>query len=392
VSVILAVAWKDLRQRLRDRSALVMGFVAPIGISLLMSLAFGNPQHFSMTAAYVDADHGPVASEFHDMLGDPQLRGLLTLHTYPTADAASAAVTDRKVNVAFVVPSGFSAAVTAATADTTVPAIRIVGGVDQGLAAQVAKSLTESFTAHLSATRLAVSTAMTAGAPASDAADLAQRAAEQQLPAALQQAAARDHELNTISYMAPGMGIFFVLFAIGFGARGYVLEGRDGTLDRIAAAPIRRGSALAGKAVATFAYALTSLATVMVVSTLAFGASWGSPLGVAALIVTMSLAVVVLTAFVMAVSRTERQAEGIASIVTFALALVGGNFTFISTAPSVLRHLALFTPNGWAMRGFTDLGTGAGIGAVGRPVLSILAFTVALGAVTAAIARRRELA
>ena len=56
-------------------------------------------------------------------------------------------------------------------------------------------------------------------------------------------------------------------------------------------------------------------------------------------------------------ARTQRQAEGIASIIVFGLALFGGDFFFISSAPSTIKRLALLTPNGWAIRGFTDLAT-----------------------------------
>ncbi|MGR6998238.1 ABC transporter permease [Yinghuangia aomiensis] len=56
--------------------------------------------------------------------------------------------------------------------------------------------------------------------------------------------------------MAPGMGIFFVFFMVGFGARSYFAEQQQGTLDRIAAAPIARGAILLGKSLSTFVYSL----------------------------------------------------------------------------------------------------------------------------------------
>lgn len=54
-----------------------------------------------------------------------------------------------------------------------------------------------------------------------------------------------------------------------------------------------------------------------------------------------------------------------------------------------MQRLAQFTPNGWAMRGFTDLATtGGGFGAVAQPVLAILAFCVVVGGVAMALASR----
>jgi len=200
-----------------------------------------------------------------------------------------------------------------------------------------------------------------------------------------------DDALKVISYFGPSMGMFFVLFTVGFGARGYFVEQQQGTLDRIAAAPVGRGALLLGKSVSTFVYSLAGLATVTLVSWLAFGASWADPLGVAALSVAMAVCVVCLTALVIALVRTEQQAQGLASILVFALVLLGGNFVFASGTTPTIRRLALFTPNGWALRGFTDLGTGVrGWAAVGAPLLGIAAFSAAVAAVTALLLRLRR--
>lgn len=45
--------------------------------------------------------------------------------------------------------------------------------------------------------------------------------------------------------------------------------------------------------------------------------------------------------------------------VAFALALLGGNFLGPGAAPELLARLALLTPNGWALRGFTDVAVDA---------------------------------
>jgi ABC-2 type transport system permease protein len=54
-----------------------------------------------------------------------------------------------------------------------------------------------------------------------------------------------------------------------------------------------------------------------------------------------------------------------------------------------MRHLALATPNGWALRGITDLSTGASPWpATVQPVLAILLFTAAVGVLALALGRR----
>jgi ABC-2 type transport system permease protein len=101
------------------------------------------------------------------------------------------------------------------------------------------------------------------------------------------------------------------------------------------------------------------------------------------------ISVVALTALVIVVARTQGRAEGMASIVVFALALLGGNFVFLSAAPPLMRTLALATPNGWALRGFTDLATlGGGIGTVVPPAAAMLAFSAVVGSLAALLASK----
>jgi ABC-2 type transport system permease protein len=386
---VTVVAAKELRQRIRDKSALVLGFLAPLAISALISAAFHTSLTFHAKVGLVDLDHGAVAAAFTQTLGGPQLHDVISVRTYPDQAAVSAAVDHGTVQAAVIIPAGFSAAV---QGTGTPPALAVLGAADNGLAAQIVQSVAGSFTAQVNADRLSVQTALRAGAAPADIAGLVTRATSLTLPEGITQLPLGGREISPISYYAPGMGIFFVLFAVSFGARGYFVEQREGTLDRIAAAPVGRSTVLAGKAAATFVYALASLATTMTVSALFFGADWGGVVPVAALCLAMAAAVVALTALVITLARTERQAEGAASIVVFALALLGGNFVFVSASPPGLRRLALFTPNGWAMRGFTDLASGLrGAGTVAGPVAAILAFTLATAALTAGVARLRRL-
>ncbi|MCD9874757.1 ABC transporter permease [Streptomyces guryensis] len=385
--VVLAIAAKDLRQRLRDRSAWVIVFLAPVLISALMALAFNNNDTFRANLGVVDLDRGPAAAGLTRVLRSPELRGTVHVRSYGAEAAARRAVDAGDVHAAIVVPQGFTASLHGGSAAP----VRVLDSVDHGLQAQLARAVTESYVAQVNADRLSVATAVAAGAPRGDIPRLAAKAALLRLPEQIRAQGLPDSPLKVISYFGPSMGMFFVLFTVGFAARGYFVERQQGTLDRIAAAPVGRGALLIGKSVSTFVYSLAGLATVTLVSWLAFDAEWADPLGVAALSVAMAVSVVCLTALVIALVRTEQQAQGLASILVFALVLLGGNFVFASGTTPLIRRLALFTPNGWALRGFTDLGTGVrGWDAVGAPLLGIAAFSAAVTAVTVLLLRLRR--
>jgi ABC-2 type transport system permease protein len=378
----LVIAGKDLRQRLRDRSALVLGFLAPVAVAALISFAFSSTA-FHATVAVVDDDHGPLAGVFAEYLEAPDLSEVITVvHADSEADARRR-VADGDVDAALLIPIGFSASAHGGD----VPPVTVLSSVDFPLAAEVSGSIVRAFVTQLNADRQSVAAAIAAGSP-DDLAALAEDAAALRLPEQVELRAAGTKSVQPINYFAPAMGIFFTFFAISFGARGYALERQGGTLDRIAVAPLRPGTVLVGKSLATFGYGVASLGTVALVTSLVFGADWGPPLAVLAVIAAMGLVLVCLTALVIVLARSERQAEGIASILTFGLVLLGGNFVYIGAAPEVMHTLALFTPNGWALRAFTDLSGGAGWTAIVQPVLAILAFCAVTAGLAALLARR----
>lgn len=379
------IAAKDLRQRFRDRSALILGFVAPVAVAALMSFAFSGVESFHANIALVDNDRGQIASALRGTLTGPELSDVLTIREASDDAAARRMVDDGDAGAGLIIPAGFSAA---AVGDRPI-GLRVLGDPDEPLQAQVARAVADAYVAQLNADRLAVHTALAAGVPESRGAELAAAVAKLQSPESVQAQPTGYRQLRTASYYAPAMGIMFVLFAIGFTARSYFAEQRTGTLERIGAAPLTRGVVLLGKSLAAFVYSVVSLSTLAIVSSLAFGAEWGPPVPAFALILAMSAVLVALTALVVATARTERQAEGLATIVTFVLLLLGGNFVLLSQAPETLRRLALLTPNGWALRGFTDLATGAGATSAIVPVLVMLGMAAVLGAIAAIVGRGR---
>jgi ABC-2 type transport system permease protein len=380
IRATLTIAAKDLRQRFRDRSAIIVGFVAPLLIATLMNLAFGQGEQLHFTMALVDEDGGEIARELVTTVRSPQLADIVTVKDLSDAAAARRAVDTGTADAALVIPSGFSGMV---AGDAPV-SLEVFSSVDSKLAGEVTRSIATSFTTQLTSVRLSVEAGLAGGAPHDSVGRLVADALAAQPPEVVVERPTSDRPLKGIAYFGPGMAIFFVLFAVGFTARGFFVERRQGTLDRIAAAPLRPVAVLAGKAVSVFAYALASLLTMSLVAGTLFKASWGSPVAVVALCVAMSAAVVALTAFVMSVSRTERQAETLASAL---------NFAFLGAAPEAMRRLAALTPNGLALRGFTDLATGAPAGAaLARPLVGIALFTLVVGGIAAVTGRRAVVA
>jgi ABC-2 type transport system permease protein len=384
----LLVAGKDLRQRLRDRSALVIAFIAPFVLAAIIGLAFGGDDAFRATYAVADADRGPVAAGFTDgVLAAPGLRDLVTVREVEPGEAR--ALVDRgEVDAAFLLPAGLSASVQAGRPAT----VTVLEAGDNPIAGQVARSLAEAYAAELAATSLAVATALdtagTAGQASAAAAArrLGERAAASPLPVRLVEGQVGGRSIEPANYFGPSMAIFFLFFTVSFGARSILAERQQGTLRRLLASAAPPGGVLAGKALAAFTLGTSSVLVMWLATTVVFGADWGDPVAVVALTVSSVVSAIGITALVVTLARTDEQAEGYSSLVVFTLALLGGNFIYLAQLPEALQQASLLTPNGWALRGFVDLvADGGGLATVARPV----AVTLAIGLVTGGLALYR---
>ena len=380
MDIVLVVAAKELRQRLRDRSAFIVGIVAPLVLAGIISAAIGSSfTRFHATFAVADEDHGPLASAFVDgVLHSPALARIV--HVRPAASAAEArrlTRNDADADAAFVIPAGFSNAVTSGQAAT----IQVVRSRENLIAGQLSEALAQAFAARVAAVQLAVRTALASDVSA-DPAALARQAAATPLPASVHDVPSGGRVLKPAAYFGPAMALFFLFFTVGLGARSLLAERGVGTLGRLRAAPVRASAVLAGKALATFTLGLASMLTLLVATSTLLGAQWGHPLAVLALAVAAVLAAMGIVTLVMSLARTEEQAGGYASGVAIVLALLGGSFVPISFAPGVLRKVALLTPNGWALHAFTDLGTGArSLSTVATAIVVCVVFAAVTGGI-----------
>lgn len=376
------IALKDLRQRLRDRSAILLGVVAPLGLALIFSQIIPDfsGDEFVVNMGVVDEDGGTVAVAFiDDVLGSIVDDGLAELTTYDSEEAAAADVDGGTLDAAYIIPMGFTEAVTTGAGAEMI----VVGNVDAQISTAVAASIAESFASNLVGIQIAVVDGLAAGA--GDPASLSQAAVATPNPVSLVDSTQPSKVLDPITFFGAGMAIFFLFFTVQFGVTSLIEERVDGTMPRLLAAPIPKMSIIAGKGIASFLIGVIATAVLVVATSLFIGADWGAPLGVALLVVAGVLSAIGIMALIATFARSGEQAANWQAIVAVVLGLMGGTFFPISQGPSLLSQISLLTPHAWFMRGMGNLATGEGAAVVIGPVLAILVFA----AVTMAIASLR---
>jgi ABC-2 type transport system permease protein len=367
------IAAKDLRRRLRDRTALLVALVLPLGLAWIFSLTLGDVETAGFTATYavVDVDGGHLPTEFRSVL---ESLDFVTLRDAGTTAAADTLATDGEIDAAFVFPMGFTDQVQAGGGAE----IRVIGSPDSSIGSMVAVSIARSYSSNLNAIGLSVG--MVVGADG--AVDPALVARAQTVPAAarVRTATAKDQATSQSTFFAIGMAVFFLFFAVEFGVRGLLEEREDGTLSRLLVAPVKPASVIGGKALASLTLGLTSTVLLVIASTWLLHAEWGDVVGVAALVLAGVLAAVGVMALVATLAATTAQAGAYVSIVAVVGGLLGGTFFPISQA-GFLGTIRFLSPQGWLMQGFTDLADGASIAGIAVPLAGVLTITVAAGAI-----------
>jgi ABC-2 type transport system permease protein len=383
------IASKDLKLRIRDRSAFIIGIFAPLALAFIFNVVFGGAFSGDLELEYgiVDLDGGDVAQAFDEVLTQIESDGLFTLARFESAAEAEAAVEADEIAAFFLLGEGLSNAVIEGEAAD----LSVVGDIDAQTSTQIAASIAEQFGAGVSSTQLAVITAfaLVDGPPPAESAAWGQEAAARGASYSLVDVSAETRQLDGTTYFAAGMAVFFLFFTVQFGVVGLLEEERDGTLARLLAAPISRTSIVGGKALLSFALGVISMTVLVVATQLLMGADWGPPAGVFLLIVTGVLSAVAIMGLVASVARTPDGAGNLGAIIAVTLGLLGGVFFPVGQGDDFLSKLSYLTPHAWFMRGLGDLSGGAEWTAALPAAAAIMVFALVFGVAAWILLKRR---
>jgi ABC-2 type transport system permease protein len=358
------VCWKDLRQRFRDRTGLLVAVVVPLVLAGLVGLSLGsNRAGMSLRLALVDGDGGEDAAALRAHLARPWLEEVIVLSEAASVAEAETLLQDDEVDVALVLQPGFARPDARAG---VLPGAEVLASGRNPFATRMTVALAERFLSERAAKR-----------PASDGPALAGL-----VPIS------PTGRLRPVDFYAFSMAVLFLTFTVLTGVRSLQEEVDAGTLARLVASPASARALLAGKLLGLLLLGGLQMTVMIAATRLLFGTQWGHPLSVACLVATSVWMAIGLTSFFMSLASNAEQGQMIASISIFLLAIVGGQFMPAQGLPDVFDSLQRLTPNGQAARGFMDaaaLARDGGLSALAEP----LAVTFGVGTAGVLFAARR---
>ena len=410
-NVALHIALKDIRHSFRGAAGLGMMLAAPLLITGLIYFAFGGlatgQGSFdlpTLRVAVVNLDQPAngldLGRDLVAMLHDERIPRWIELSEIADESAARAALANRALDVAIVVPSDLSSV---ATTSDRVARIAILHDPTLTIGPAIVKDIVGLFLDGIQGTRIALEVAP-GGSPQAIAAPYAEWYANFQRdlyhganpPIIVQRPTSEADATTSRSTIAlmmgtvmAGMLVFFVFNTAANSAQSILREDEDGTLARLFFTPVPRVAVLGGKFLAVFATVLVQSVVLLAVSALAFGIAWGQTASLALATLGLSAAATGFGVLLMSFVKNSRQAGPVSGGVITTMGMLGGLFTTGISMPPAFEAVNRALPQGWALGGYKLALAGSDPAALALSTGVLLLMGLAFFAGGAALFRRR---
>jgi len=186
--------------------------------------------------------------------------------------------------------------------------------------------------------------------------------------------------MSPFSYVGPADLVLFAGITLFVMAGGLVESRRLGMLRRMLVAPVRAGAVVAGQVGGLLVTAIGQAVGLLLIGRVLFGVRWGDPLGVALMVLGLSLALASGSMLLGTLARSPEQAIAVAVVLSIAGGMLGGCLWPLSVVGPVVAAAGHATPQAWAMDGLVALVYGhSGLFGVLPDVAALLGFAVLFG-------------
>ncbi|MBS0195677.1 MAG: ABC transporter permease [Planctomycetes bacterium] len=393
MGAIFALAIKDLRQLVRDKSSAFFTFVFPLLVAVFFGVIFGGGGGSSkINVVVVNEDGGEAAASFaEDIAGDSSL----DVTAAPSRSEGENLVRLGKASACIVIPKGFGAAAgnmfgggTMKVEGVIDPSRKAEGGLLTGKLNELAfRQMSKTFSdvtkmdkalenakqsivaspdvndsdrmlfslmfdaigkVNRTTRQKAQNAAATDGATKEE--NKSALAGWQPVRVSFQELPAQDNKPRSSFQISFTQGIIWGLMGCvtAFGV-SLASERTRGTLMRLTVSPMSRGQILAGKALACFVACLLVQAMLVVFGVLPpFNVRIGQPLLMAVACVASAIGFTGIMMLMAGMSRSEGGGAGMGRALILVLAMIGGGTVPMFFMPPFMQTVSKVSPFSWA--------------------------------------------
>lgn len=334
------IARSNLTRFLRERSNVFFVFVLPIAIVILVGAQFGSGSGLRL---------GVVSSG--DPLSEAVVDDLEGVVHFDGRDPLVLAVERGAVDAGVIFPEDFESQVVDGMEPTVVFLAR-TGGIGPQL-----RSVVDSAVARRSVEALAIRFATQRGASVDAAREAVSAVSVESIDVESVDTGDRlfPESLGRFDIGASGQLVLFMFLTGLTGSAALIQTRRLGVSRRMLSTPTRVSTIVVGEAIGRWLVVLVQGAYIMGLTALIFGVEWGDPLGAVGMLVVFSAVGAAGAMLVGSFFENDQQAGAIGVIGGIGLAALGGAMVPRQLFSDTMQTVSLFTPHGWAMRGFSDL-------------------------------------
>lgn len=415
------IAFKDLVRSTRSLFLVGMAFAAPLLITALIYFSFGSIAGGELSLANINvgvvnmdvlpADAPldvPLGDNIRSMFFDESVQSWIHASDYLDAAAARAAINDREIGVAVIIPATFTEDYLAGKKDTVITILQdptlsvgptvvrdMVTSLLDGVAGGgvVFKVLNERV--EVSGQMLDPVTIPTFFEKYSNwYADFQRALFHAPEKAALvttspaDKADMGDPVRDIMGTVMSGQLIFFSFFTGAYAMMSILQESEEGTLARIFTTPTNRTTILAGKFLAVLLTVIIQGAVLMTAGHYLFKINWGEVGSFLLSFMGQMFASVGLAVLLVSFVSNSKQAGFVFGGALTALGMISGLFT-TNINIAAFDMMGNFTPQGWVLKAWKLSLAGQPAGELIVPFLVLTAMGIVTFAIGAMLFRRR---
>jgi len=180
---------------------------------------------------------------------------------------------------------------------------------------------------------------------------------------------------SNTKHTAIGYTVFFSMFIILFGVGSIVRDRETNAWKRLTVSPLKEWQCIGGTLIFTFFIGCIQMCLYYLSGKYMFGVTWGnSNLGVITVMASYVFSVTCLSLFVVTLLKNYVQLSAFSAIFITGTSMLGGTMWPLEIVQNkIVRNLANFTPQKWAVEGLENIAMyGKGVESVKTPVLVLL--------------------
>ena len=367
---ILALAFKDLLQIIRDWKAAVFLLISPILFTLFFGFLFSGSSDAEndprLPVGYLDLDGQDLSLSLGEFLRQSSL-----IRLEPGTDLVELQerMQDGDLAAVIVLPAGYSAAFQSTTplavAVQTDPASNAGMTVEAALRTAVGRLQSAG---RIAQAGMHVYAELLPGSSESERQSWGQQTLQEAVTAwqnppvtavfipanALEQP--EDTQANPYAHSAPGMMAQFAIAGLMGAAEVLVRERKTRSLQRLLTTAVQRVEILTGHYLAMFLLIFTQFALLIVFGQLVLGLNYAHDwLATALVAVSMALCAAGMGLLIGVFSKNEEQVTMFTLIPMFVLSGLGGAWMPLEFMPPAVQTVGHFSPVAWMMDGFKNI-------------------------------------